>query len=166
MVARKPGPTGFTDEALLARIEVINEFMEQGFPLKASGGVKTAIGETARALGLTPKAVNDAVQRAAERGIYPDETRYHKRTPFTVDDLPHDGEPTAEELIGHLKAKFVQRQAHEEAKKLIDVRVVGQFENPQARRPGVDFRYGGPGQHGALAGGTPPLGRVAGEPPL
>jgi hypothetical protein len=122
-----PGPPPMSYDECYATVELVNEKLGEGFSLKQGGPVRTtASGEAARAMGITLKALLDRLKRAkATHGLEPDPTRWRPRaaTPFTVDDLPHDGEPSAEELIAHLTARHRQRQVHHEAAKLRQVRV-------------------------------------------
>jgi hypothetical protein len=114
-------------DELAARVELINEMQEEGYPLEYQGpGIKTAIAEAARRMGISYRSMQDTLIRAEAVGIRPDPSRYRAKpapAPFTVDELPDDGEPDAETLIAHLKTRYETRQAHEEAKRLIDVRV-------------------------------------------
>lgn len=109
-------------------IDVIHECLAEGFPLKSpNGGVEGAISQAAKRIGLAPQSLRHRLLVAErEYGLKPDETHYQPRqaaAPFTIDDLPHDGEPTAEEMIARLAARHEQRKAHEDAAKLRHVRV-------------------------------------------
>jgi hypothetical protein len=119
-------PPSITQRQAAETIEVMHECLEEGFGTDRRGGVATAIGETARRLGISRPAVTNRLQQAERLyDLKVDLSRFRpKRAPaFTVDDLPHDGEPTAEELIAHLSARHRQRQAHHDAAKLRQVRV-------------------------------------------
>ena len=124
--------------------------MQEGYPLaQEKGGQKIAIAVAAERLGLTLKGLKDALVVAErEYGLKPDPSHYTKRrqaepAAFTFDDLPDDGEPSAEELIELLKARHAKRKAHDDAGKLRQVQVhmdgpigVAFFGDPHVDDPG------------------------------
>lgn len=109
-------------------IEVINECLAEGFPLQAPNGrMRSAITEAANRIGIAQQTLRHRLG-VAERiyDLKPDPARFVAKVqpaPFTIDELPEDGEPSAEELIAHLKARYAQRKAHEDAKRLMGVQV-------------------------------------------
>lgn len=109
-------------------IEVIHECMGEGFPLVSpNGGVQGAISEAAKRIGIAPQTLRHRLTVAETRhGLKPDPTRYVARTkpaPFTIDELPEDEEPTAEDLIALLAERHAKRKSHADAAKLRHVRV-------------------------------------------
>ena len=128
-------------------VETINECLDEGFKPNPPKGERGAFGEAAVRLDI---AINNLQKRldTARRlyGLAPDLTRYRKPTTkpvFTVDPLPHDGEPTADELIAALTARHTQRKTHHDAAKLRQVRVlvpgpvgIAMFGDPHVDDPG------------------------------
>ena len=113
-------------------IETINECFDEGFMPDPPKGVRGAYGEAGVRLDV---AINNLSKRldTARRlyGLEPDPSRYRKPTPkpiFTIDPLPHDGEPTADELIAQLTARHAQRKVYHDAAKLRQVRI--QIDGP------------------------------------
>lgn len=126
MGSYKPGAPGLSREEAERTIEVLNECMSEGLPLKSTGGGKpSARIAAANRLGIAPQTFSHRMVVISRE--YPDlqvnEESYRKATMFTVDELPDDGELSAEELIHQLAAKHRKRQAHEEAAKLRHVQV-------------------------------------------
>lgn len=124
----KTDPRGMQADGFAERVELVNELLEEGYPLEHQGPkVKTAIAEAARRCGLSYRGMLNSLERAETlHGMKPDPTRYRRRPdppPFTIEDLPSDGEPSAEELIAHLTARHRQRREHHDAAKLRQVRV-------------------------------------------
>lgn len=147
---RKSGPAPIPAEVYAARIEAVHEAMQEGFPLvQEKSGQKTALSVAAARLNLTVKGLKDSLD-VAERtyGLKPDPEQYApRRAPaapaFTLDDLPDDGEPDAEQLIELLKARHARRKLHEDAAKLRQVQVhmdgpiaVAFFGDPHVDDPG------------------------------
>jgi hypothetical protein len=122
-----PGPAPMGYDECFATVELVNEKLGEGFGLKAEGPNRTATGEAARAMGMTLKALLDRLKRAkVTHGLEPDPERYRPRQappPFTIEQLPADGEHSAEELIALLTAKHRKRQEYHEAAKLRQVQV-------------------------------------------
>jgi hypothetical protein len=121
-------PVPYPREYFQRLIDTYNECLEEGYPFdNPNGGVKTAAGETARRMGFSGSAMTEKLQRAKNKfGLEPDLSRYRPRkapAPFTIDPLPHDGEPDAEELIDQLSARYAQRKTYHDAAKLRQVRV-------------------------------------------
>jgi hypothetical protein len=106
-------------------LSVLHECMGESFPLRSNGGGRaSARSEAAKRLGITAQTMTHRLGQAERLyGLVPDPGRFVAPAAFTFDELPDDGEPGAEELIGKLKARYAKRQAHEAAKRLIDVRV-------------------------------------------
>jgi hypothetical protein len=124
---QRKGPQPLSYDVCFARVELINELLEEGYPLRYAGPrVQTALTEAARRLGVTYRTITATLQRAQAHGLAPDPSRFRPRAApasFEFDDLPHDGEPDAETLIAHLKVRHQQRKAHDDAKRLMDVRI-------------------------------------------
>jgi hypothetical protein len=107
-------------------VEAVNECYGEGFGDNKAGGKPTAIGEAARRLGISRPSLYNRLQVALDLyGLKPDASAHRPRAPapFSIEDLPHDGEPDAEELIAHLTARHAKRKAHHDAAKLRQVRV-------------------------------------------
>lgn len=106
-------------------LEVVHECLEEGFPYEAKGGGRAAArSEAAKRLGLTPQTLRHRLTTIErEYGLTPDVARYRAKPAFTIDELPGDGEPTAEELISRLTERHRIKQAHHEAAKLRQVAV-------------------------------------------
>lgn len=128
MVAGRLGAPALKRETAEATIEAVHECLEEGFAREQGvGHSATARGEAARRLGIAQQTLGRRLESAEQNyGLTVDWSRYQPReraAPFTIDELPHDGEPTAEELIERLSARHAQRKAHEEAAKLRQVSV-------------------------------------------
>jgi hypothetical protein len=137
----------------LRRIEVIEECAGEGFSFDHNGQQPTVYSEAAKRLGISIPTLKNALRSAMqEYGLEPDRATYippARPDPpplFTFDDLPHDGEPDAETLIGHLKARNEIRRAHAEASQLQNVRVnmdgpigLAFFGDPHVDNPGCDW---------------------------
>ncbi|MDE3078334.1 MAG: hypothetical protein KGJ86_23160 [Chloroflexota bacterium] len=144
----KPGAPPLSLSAAQMTVEAVNEAMEDGFELEARGGGKpSAKTEAAKRLRMTPQSLRHRLTVAErEYGLTPDSSRFVPRRtadPFTLDDLPDDGEPTAEELIKTLAARHAQRKAHHDAAKLRRVQVniegpiaIAMFGDPHVDDPG------------------------------
>jgi hypothetical protein len=130
-----------------ARVELVNECMDEGFPLDPRPGEKGAVAEAARRIGISATALRfslDVAQR--EHSLRPDPARHTPKRaaePFTFDELPDDGEPSAEELIEVLKLRHARRKAHEDAAKLRKVQIhmpgpiaLAWFGDPHVDDPG------------------------------
>lgn len=131
-------------------LEVLHECMEEGFPLKgARGGPgrKSAINEAARRLGIARATMTNRLDSMrTEHDLTPDAGRFRAKAtaaPFTLDELPHDGEPDAEELIAQLAQRHRQRKEHHDAAKLRQVRLhsdepvaIAMFGDPHVDDPG------------------------------
>lgn len=111
-------------------LEVLHECMEEGFPLdgaKGGRGRESAVNEAARRLGMARATLTNRLDSMRSvYGLEPDPGRFKAKAapaPFSIDGLPGDGEPDAEELIAILKERHRQRTVHHEAGKLRQVRV-------------------------------------------
>ncbi|MBV8593424.1 MAG: hypothetical protein JOZ27_03875, partial [Caulobacteraceae bacterium] len=112
-----------------ATIAVINECIAEGFAIKARGpGVIGATREAGRRMGMTYAGIagrliqiKHSYDLAPDHSLAPDAAAPNPG--FSIDDLPWDGEPTADELIDHLTARHAQRRVHAEAAKLRTVRI-------------------------------------------
>lgn len=133
-----------THEQCAARIEVIHECLEEGYPLGGCAPKPSAISEAARRFGAAlPPFLHSLEVAKREYGMTPDPSRFRPKVAFTVDELPDDGESSAEELIAALTARHAKRMAHHEAAKLRQVRVsmdgpiaLGFFGDPHVDDPG------------------------------
>ena len=126
-------PAPFSREVYERILEAVHEALEEGYPVKHSGGgpyAKTAIGEAARKLDMSVSNMQRAIASARRLyGMVIDESRFIPRPPpppktepmFRIEGLPDDGECNAEELIGHLKTRHQQRKIHNHAAKLRQV---------------------------------------------
>jgi len=111
--------------------------------------------DTARALGLDGKTIRKRLQQAAERlglpvdrsdakfGMYSPQNLKPKE--FSIQPIPDDDVPV-EELIEHRKRQFAKKKAHEEARKLIPVKVripgpigILHFGDPHVDDDGTDI---------------------------
>jgi hypothetical protein len=103
--------------------------LEEGFPWSPRLGTREvgAKGEAMKRLGLSKSTLeNRLLSMEAAYGMRPDPSREVKKAspaPFTFDELPDDGEPSAEEMIAMLSARHAQRKAHYDASKLRRVQV-------------------------------------------
>ena len=146
-MARIGAPT-ISREAAEHTLEVIHECLEEGLPFVGKGGAateKSARQEAARRLGITHQTLGHRLKSMEMHfGLKPDLSRYvATRAAFEIDDLPHDGEPDAEELIELLKDRYDKRKAHHDASKLRQVKVnipgpiaVAFFGDPHVDDPG------------------------------
>ncbi|MEI6439005.1 MAG: hypothetical protein WCO83_02260 [Alphaproteobacteria bacterium] len=127
-----------------ATLAVVHECLEDGFPMEPNGPKATAISEAARRLEISPPTLKNRLQSTERQfGLTVDKSRFTPKRAFTVDPLPHDGEPDAEELIRQLTERHAKRKTHEEAAKLQHVRVntegpvaVAFFGDPHVDDPG------------------------------
>jgi len=93
--------------------------------LKQSNGIRSQAAET---LGMSTRSVMDRVSRMRGKGIAVPESSYNKDhfdakpAEFTFTPLPSDDIPV-EELIAHRKRQFQHKREHEEASKLIPIRI-------------------------------------------
>jgi hypothetical protein len=93
--------------------------------LKQSNGIRSKAAET---LGMSTRSVMDRVSRMRGKGIAVPESSYNKDhfdakpAEFTFTPLPSDDIPV-EELIAHRKRQFQHKREHEEASKLIPIRI-------------------------------------------
>jgi hypothetical protein len=110
-------PKVVTDEQVLAA-------------LKESNGIRSKAGEI---LGISARAVIDRVSRMRGRGFSVPDSSYNpgqfakdridaKPPEFTFTPLPSDDIPV-EELIAHRKRQFQHKREHEEASKLIPIKI-------------------------------------------
>jgi len=146
-MARIGAPT-ISREVAEHTLEVIHECLEEGLPFVGKGGAaaeKSARQESARRLGITHQTLGHRLRSMEMHfGLKPDLSRYvATRAAFEIDDLPHDGEPDAEELIELLKDRYDKRKAHHDASKLRQVKVnipgpiaVAFFGDPHVDDPG------------------------------
>ena len=109
-------------------IDVMEEVLGEGFPLEGAGRSNiSARTEAAKRLGINRPTLDNRLWSAEQNyGLKVDPARYAARAappPFTFDELPDDGEPDAEELIGLLAARHQKRKAHYDASKLRQVQV-------------------------------------------
>lgn len=142
-VRLKPGPPPLDLEEAERTLEAIHECMDEGLPFKSAGPKPSAQSEAAKRLGIAAQTLGDrllSIER--NHGLRVDLSRYSAPA-FTFDDLPHDGEPSAEEMITRLTARHAQKKAHHEASKLRQVRVnidgpmaVAFFGDPHVDDPG------------------------------
>lgn len=145
-----PAPR-ITREAAEHTLAVFHECLEEGFPLSSKGGNpadKTAMSETAKRLGMATSTLRNRLYSMKEvHGLEPNPDRHiPRRATFSIDDLPDDGEPDAETLIAQLKERHAKRKAHDDAKRLIDVRIsqdgpvgVVFFGDPHVDSPGCNW---------------------------
>lgn len=129
-------------------IEVIEETMGEGFPYPGHAKAGTsAINESAARLGIPPMTLRSRLKRFKEvYNLAPSADAFQRRANqpiFEVDGLPHDGEPSAEELIARLAQQHRVKQAHHQAAKLRTVRVlmdgpvaIAGFGDPHIDDPG------------------------------
>lgn len=129
-------------------IEVIEETMGEGFPYPGHAKAGTsAINESAARLGIPPMTLRSRLKRFKEvYNLAPSADAFQRRANqpiFEVDGLPHDGEPSAEELIARLAQQHRVKQAHHHAAKLRTVRVlmdgpvaIAGFGDPHIDDPG------------------------------
>lgn len=97
-------------------------------------------------MGVQWTAASVLLARAKEYyGLEPDLSLYRPKSPagFAFDPVPHDGEPTADELIDLLAARHAARKVADDAKTLYDVRIgisgpigVAFFGDPHVDDPG------------------------------
>lgn len=128
-------------------LEVIHECLGEGMPWNHPNG-QSARSEASRRLGIAKPTLDNRIDSMARAyGMTVDQGRFVPPAMFSLDGLPHDGEPTAEELIGHLKARNATRAAHEDAKALQHVRVsmggpigLAFFGDPHVDNPGCDWQ--------------------------
>lgn len=134
------------DEAVRT-IEVVHECLEEGFPWSPGGHHPGAKGEAARRLGMKYPSLTNRLQTAEkEYGLEPDPAKFVPRRAapaFTFDELPHDGEDSAEDLIAKLTARHAQRKAHHDAAMLRQVQIhmpgpigIAFFGDPHVDDPG------------------------------
>lgn len=104
--------------------------MAEGLPLSSGGGGRpSAISEAAARLRITSQTLRHRLtQSGSLYGLRPDPCHFRARPandddPFSFDELPHDGEPDAEDLIALLSARHAKRKAHDDASKLQQVQV-------------------------------------------
>lgn len=98
--------------------------MGEGLPFESAGPKPSARTEAAKRLGITSQTLRHRLDTAErEYGLRVNSQAYSPPAPFTVDPLPDDGEPSAEELIQRLAARHAQRKVHDTAAKLRQVRV-------------------------------------------
>lgn len=130
------------------RIEVVNEVLSEGFPMRGKhGGKHAAIGEASRRLGISRATLENSLESGRNAyGIGPDLSLERPKATFTVDPLPDSGDMGAEELIEHLKAQSATRIVHDTAKRLQQVRVtldgpigIAIFGDPHVDSPGCDW---------------------------
>lgn len=138
-----------TREGAERYVETVNECYGEGFTVDwhPGAGNKTATAEASERLGVTLTGLKEGLKSAKRKfALEPDPSLYvPKRAadPFTVEDLPDDGEPTAEDLIEHLAARHATKKAHHDAAKLRKVQVniegpigIAFFGDPHIDDPG------------------------------
>ena len=111
-------------------IDVLNECYAEGFAVVGSATNRAAMAEAAKRLDLARATFASRII-AAERlyGLKADPELYRPKPKpelkpiFSVDPLPHDGEPSAEELIEQLTRRHRDRATHHDAAKLRQVQV-------------------------------------------
>lgn len=111
-------------------VDVINECYAEGFAPVGSSTNRGAMIEAAQRLDI-PRATLSSRLESAERlyGLKPDPEQFQPKPKpepkplFTVDPLPNDGEPSAEELIEQLTRRHRDRATHHDAAKLRQVQV-------------------------------------------
>lgn len=149
VIRKRIGAPPLSRDEAVRTIEAVNECLEEGLPYEGVGGREaSARTEAARRLGIAGQTIRHRIEVAErEYGLRPDLSRFQAkakaRAVFSIEGLPHDGEPSAEELIAHLKDRHVKRKAHDEASKLRQVKVhmdgpiaVAFFGDPHVDDPG------------------------------
>lgn len=124
--------TRLSRDAAQATIDAIHECLEEGFAWEPKIGTRQigAKTEAMRRLGISRATMENRLMSAkANHGLEPDPSREKPKAverqpaPFTLDDLPEDGEPNAEDLIAMLSARHAKRKALDDAMKLRQVQV-------------------------------------------
>jgi len=126
-------------------IDVINECLAEGFGLVHAGHKRTASAEAAERMGITQQTMGHRVRQIKRLyDLAPDPDAFApRRNTFEVSGLPHDGDPSAEELIQALKIRHQSRKALHDAAKLRQVQVnvegpiaIAFFGDPHVDDPG------------------------------
>ena len=114
-------------EACEETLEAIHECMEEGYPYTSTGGAggRSAKREAAARLGLSLHTVAVRLEiMQMQYGMAVDLNRYvPKRPTFEIEELPHDGDPDTEALIGTLISRHAARKAHHDAARLRQVKI-------------------------------------------
>jgi hypothetical protein len=118
-------------------VDVLNECYAEGFAIVGNSQTRAAMTEAAQRLDISRATLASRLE-AAQRlhGIKPDPEQFQPKPKpepkplFTVDPLPNDGEPSAEELIEQLTRRHRDRANHHDAAKLRQVQV--QMDGPVA----------------------------------
>ena len=129
-------------------IEVLEETMGEGFPYPGHAKSGTsAINEAADRLGIPPMTLRSRLKRFKDvYNLAPSADAFIRKAPaaiFDLEDLPHNGEPSAEELIALLKERHAKRKIHQDAAELRNVNVkmdgpvgIAFFGDPHVDDPG------------------------------
>ena len=127
-------------------IDVVNECLAEGFPLVGNARTRNALVEAAERMGFPRMTIAYRLNVAKTRyALEPDTSIFSVRNApiFSIDPLPHDGEPSAEELIAALTAKHKSKSEHHEAAKLRQVHLnidgpiaIAGFGDPHIDDPG------------------------------
>lgn len=92
-----------------------------------SEGLKDYQSEVARRMGLSIPTIRNRLRSAeANYGLKVDAEAYQPKrqaAPFTIEELPGDGEPDAATLIAQLKDRHARRKVHDEASRLRQVQI-------------------------------------------
>lgn len=150
MTRHKGGAPRTEREECARRIEVVEECMAEGFPPQGNSKTSSAMTEAASRLGLAAQTLGHCLRMAKRQyGLEPNAEAYVARaaqrapSPFTVAELPDDGEMSAEDLIAVLRSRHATRKAHHDAGKLRQVQVhipgpigIAFFGDPHVDDPG------------------------------
>ena len=127
-------------------LDVVNECLAEGFPLVGNARTRNALVEAAERMGVPRTTIAYRLNVSKNRyGLEPDISMFSVRNApiFNIDPLPHDGEPSAEELIAALTAKHKSKSEHHEAAKLRQVHLnidgpiaIAGFGDPHIDDPG------------------------------
>ena len=111
-------------------VDVVNECYAEGFAVVGNSQTRAAMTEAAQRLDISRATLASRLEAALRlHGIKPDPEQFQPKPKpepkplFTVDPLPNDGEPSAEELIEQLTRRHRDRATHHDAAKLRQVQV-------------------------------------------
>lgn len=107
-----------TEAELIETVKIYTQCLAEGF--KQQGGSPSAVVETARRQGLKRSTVNNRLGAAARRGI----TANTNPSPDVVQmpDFP-DEDLSTEELIAHMKRRFLKKKASHDAHTWFPIKV-------------------------------------------
>lgn len=124
-----------------ARPSPVNDLQEVVDAVDRYGSQRKA----AAALGIPKNTLQNRFYKATEKGLAVGGSPAKPRPEFESDPLPED-DLTVEELLAHRKKQFQRKRAHEEARKLIPVRVkidgpigIWHFGDPHIDDDGTDI---------------------------